>query len=833
RRYSSVNELAADLRRHLRHEPVQARAPSASYRLSRFVRRHRVFTAAAAAILLTLIAAVVVSTRFAFSEAAERRRADATAEEARSAQYRAQLAAAQAAVEQGDRFAATRLLDAAPEHLRGWEWRQLHSQLDESLARWRVDLGAPIGIAFDRDDASVLVATQGGVARCASFDEEPSWTWRAGDDEAVLAMSDDGERVVIRRGETSHLLTPSTGESVLLDAEPPERVEFTRDGRMVWVLSRDETGIGVVTIADVRQGDFLGRERLWSDAGRASVVGSVLANPAVGYRGVTIRDFSDGSRERTHPGPLMVGMDEAPRGERLLGAPADSPGRTVAFDLRDGSLLPWDDVGAPLPQVNKAAFSTDESLLALVHVDGVTRLLDGQSGRNIAVIAQADSATTFAGPALHGEAGLVAAAGGQQAIVVADATGVRQQSLRGHAHPIAHLRISDDASLLASVDLAGHVRLWDLAGAADTTLLSDHESYVYDVAIGPLGRRLATGAWDGTTRLWDLETGRPIATLRAPGLVPFYGKLDWSPDGRWLVTVHGHEVSLWDAWTGELRGTRLTEDPVAAVTSSSEPVSVDWHPSCDLFVVGSVWCPIHAFGVTPGGELTEPELWPMLGEAAELSPDGTLLAVSMRSKVRLWDVASGTRLVEHDCAPAERTRKLAFSPDGQQLAAVSDDGFLRAWSVDAGRELLKLKAHAVQAHGLAWSPDGSRIATGGSDRIVRIWDAATGDELAMLSGHELYAYTLDWSPDGDVLVSGSGDTTVRLWDARPRSERLQARRERERLRATLLPTVEVALERAPHVGDAMTSLWRRTDWTETERQLALDLLLELATESSP
>ncbi|MEM7247485.1 MAG: WD40 repeat domain-containing protein, partial [Acidobacteriota bacterium] len=746
---------------------------------------------------------------------------------------RAQLAAAQAAVEQGDRFAAARLLDGAPENLRGWEWQQLQSELDESLAHWRAKSGAPVGIAFDREDASVLVATQGGIARCSSFDEEPSWTWRAGDDEAVLAMSADGERVVLRRGGTSRLLTPATGESVLLDAELPEHAEFTRDGRRVWVLSRDETGTGVVIIADSRHGDVVGRERLWAGAGRASVVGSVLANPAIGRKGITIRDLSGGSRERTHEGPVLVGTFAGPRGGRLIGMTGGPAGRTVAFDLRDGSLLPWDDQGASLPDITKAAFSADESLLAIVHVDGTTRLLDGESGRDIAVVAQADSVATFAGPAVHGEAGLVAAVGGQQAIVVADASGVRRQSLRGHAHPIAHLRFSDDASLLASVDLAGHVRLWDLAGTEDTTLLSGHESYVYDVAIDPTGRRLATGAWDGTTRLWDLGTGRPIATLRAPGSLPFYGKLGWSPEGRWLVTVHGHEISLWDAWTGELRETRLFEDSVGAVSSESEPVGVDWHPACDVVVVSAVWRPIHAYRVTPDGALMEPETWPMLGEAVDFSPNGELLAVSMRGKVRLWDVASGTRLVEHDCSPAPKTRKLAFSPDGRRLAAVSDDGFLRTWSVDEGQELLKLQAHAVQAHGLAWSPDGSRIATGGSDRVLRIWDAVTGDELAMLSGHELYAYTLDWSPDGQVLVSGSGDATVRVWDARARSERLQARRERERLRATLLPMVKTAFETRDHVSKVMEGLWSRTDWTETERQLALDLVLELATTSSP
>ena len=41
RRYSSVAALAADLRRYLRHEPIEARPPSGAYRLSKFVRRNR------------------------------------------------------------------------------------------------------------------------------------------------------------------------------------------------------------------------------------------------------------------------------------------------------------------------------------------------------------------------------------------------------------------------------------------------------------------------------------------------------------------------------------------------------------------------------------------------------------------------------------------------------------------------------------------------------------------------------------------------------------------------------------------------------------------------
>src|SRR5277367_3792828 len=55
RRYGSPSDLAADLQRHLRHEPVLARAPSGIYRISRYTRRHRLGVAVAAGLALLLI----------------------------------------------------------------------------------------------------------------------------------------------------------------------------------------------------------------------------------------------------------------------------------------------------------------------------------------------------------------------------------------------------------------------------------------------------------------------------------------------------------------------------------------------------------------------------------------------------------------------------------------------------------------------------------------------------------------------------------------------------------------------------------------------------------
>jgi len=62
RRYGSVSDLAADLRRHLDDAPVLASPPSATYRISKFVRRHRSGVAVAGALVLLLVVFAVVMT---------------------------------------------------------------------------------------------------------------------------------------------------------------------------------------------------------------------------------------------------------------------------------------------------------------------------------------------------------------------------------------------------------------------------------------------------------------------------------------------------------------------------------------------------------------------------------------------------------------------------------------------------------------------------------------------------------------------------------------------------------------------------------------------------
>jgi len=61
-RYHTASEVAADIERHLRHEPVSAGPPSVAYRIRKYVRRHKLGVAAASVVLLAILAGTVGTT---------------------------------------------------------------------------------------------------------------------------------------------------------------------------------------------------------------------------------------------------------------------------------------------------------------------------------------------------------------------------------------------------------------------------------------------------------------------------------------------------------------------------------------------------------------------------------------------------------------------------------------------------------------------------------------------------------------------------------------------------------------------------------------------------
>lgn len=165
------------------------------------------------------------------------------------------------------------------------------------------------------------------------------------------------------------------------------------------------------------------------------------------------------------------------------------------------------------------------------------------------------------------------------------------------------------------------------------------------------------------------------------------------------------------------------------------------------------------------------------------SPDDSKVATaSWDGTAIIWDVATGTELLKFyhitNHSQVEDVRYIAFSPDGSELATVSDfSGFfgdgvtIRTWDVATGAELQKqiLECAIINKplH-LAFGPDGCKVAIAGqnhssSNKAVRIWNGNTGMMLHTLN-HDGGVISIEFSIDGSKIATVGHDGTIRIWD---------------------------------------------------------------------
>ncbi len=161
---------------------------------------------------------------------------------------------------------------------------------------------------------------------------------------------------------------------------------------------------------------------------------------------------------------------------------------------------------------------------------------------------------------------------------------------------------------------------------------------------------------------------------------------------------------------------------------------------------------------------------------ARFSPNGKILAVVVSDKpeeVRLCDAETGRDL--RNVALAARLVRLAFSPNGKQLATTERDSAVRLYDIDTGK---RVWSHVVKltnpyenyTSAVAFSPDGNILAAGATDNRIHLVNPLTGDENAQLTGHHWYPWALAFTANSKMLYSSGWDPAIRRWDIAARQE---------------------------------------------------------------
>ena len=285
--------------------------------------------------------------------------------------------------------------------------------------------------------------------------------------------------------------------------------------------------------------------------------------------------------------------------------------------------------------------------------------------------------------------------------------------------------------------------------------------------------------------LYDSETLQKEGLLHAP--YPDAFCMSYSHDGKRLATGHyDGTIRLWNLTKTELDMT-LTPNPTVAYWDETDELyrhtftrheriimSVSFSPDSNILAAGIDNGTIELWDVNTG-KVSILEGHKTVGSSDRMrvsfSNDGSILASTSSSEAHLWDVATG-ELIKTLGEQSWGATNVSFSPDGNTMATYNYTG-LHLWDVKTYK-LLHTFNHAptLVSSGadanISFSPDGSTLVTYTYDktthsRALYLWDVATKTLRNVLHGPYDSVDAISYSTNGSILAATTSHG-IFLWN---------------------------------------------------------------------
>ena len=237
-----------------------------------------------------------------------------------------------------------------------------------------------------------------------------------------------------------------------------------------------------------------------------------------------------------------------------------------------------------------------------------------------------------------------------------------------------------------------------------------HTSKVHSVAWNCDGKRLASGSFDRTVCIYNLERDRLSKNYIFRDHTNSVDQICWHPKhpDKLVSASLDKTVRFWDC--RQLRN-------IAKIDTKGENINVCW------------------------------------------SPNGRHIAVGNKDDVVTF-IDTRTYKVQHEQAFKFEVNEISWNNENDLFFLTSGQGEIHIQSWPKLEQQLVLKAHPAMCISIEFDPTGRYFAVGSSDAMVSIWDATHLVCLKTISRLDWPARTLSFSHDGNMIASASEDLVI-------------------------------------------------------------------------
>lgn len=310
--------------------------------------------------------------------------------------------------------------------------------------------------------------------------------------------------------------------------------------------------------------------------------------------------------------------------------------------------------------------------------------------------------------------------------------------------------------------------------AADPSPEAGHGHWVTGTDFSPDGTKIASSSFDGTVRVWDFATGKPLVRIEAGDIqkkLVGAGERNRVRSVRFITPTEiiagadSTPVRVFDAVTGEKKGEipfvnrdkDHTFPPSIAVTSkglvilggnANDVIVYDWPSKSERFRL-----PGHTTNVWA---LDDSDAAGLIATGSDGDMQKGL------ARVQIWKLETGEKVTEFMAEGDGTPHGLAFSRDGRKLAVLAG-GMIQIYATNGFKKVGAVQVHPKFASSsLAFTGDGKGLIS--CMRHPILWDAATGKFQRHFGPFNDLCHSVRLSPDGTYAVTGSMGSDVRIWE---------------------------------------------------------------------